>query len=166
MYSTFHTHKSLGSATLIALDLNRDREMADSIEIQYRQLVSQAGTQRLHSPSLERTSPGINDEHLGWEINERRDSREKAKLKLKSLGFSWGMCCKYKESLKNLSLFNQRNLYKILVTLISKFTSSHQHDTKSRPLSQCMQMWKLWRTRDSVLNQQRTTIYCMEMKNG
>jgi hypothetical protein len=55
---------------------------------QYRQLVSRAATQRLHSPSLDQASPSLAE---AWEFHERRIAREKARQQLRYLGVSWGV---------------------------------------------------------------------------
>ncbi|KAF2824901.1 hypothetical protein CC86DRAFT_296040 [Ophiobolus disseminans] len=59
-------------------------------DIEYRQLISRAVTQRLHSPSLD-LPPAIpsSDSLLNWELAERLLAREKAKQHTKALGIQW-----------------------------------------------------------------------------
>jgi hypothetical protein len=64
-------------------------------EVQYRQLVSRAVTQRLHSPSLDDfTKIGVNDTlaHTleAWEVQERCIARSKARIEAEMLGIPWG----------------------------------------------------------------------------
>jgi hypothetical protein len=63
-------------------------------EMQYRQLVSRAVTQRLHSPSLDDfTKMGVNDTlaHTleAWEVQERCIARSKARTEAEMLGIPW-----------------------------------------------------------------------------
>jgi hypothetical protein len=62
-------------------------------EVQYRQLVSRAVTQRLHSPSLSHVR--FEDLHAdtfeAWELRERLIARDKAILETEKLGITWGM---------------------------------------------------------------------------
>jgi hypothetical protein len=60
-----------------------------SIEVQYRQLVSRAATQRLHSPSLDEDLPAGDNKFLTWEMNERRKARNKAKMQVCMFDRSW-----------------------------------------------------------------------------
>jgi hypothetical protein len=64
-------------------------------EVQYRQLISRAVTQRLHSPSLSHLKfQDVRADTLeAWELRERLISRDKARLETKILGVAWGMYC-------------------------------------------------------------------------
>jgi hypothetical protein len=63
----------------------------DPINVQYRQLVSRAATQRLHSPSLDRIPSAQHNVFETWEMQERQQAREKARMHAQSLGVSWSM---------------------------------------------------------------------------
>ncbi|KAF1833462.1 hypothetical protein BDW02DRAFT_475505, partial [Decorospora gaudefroyi] len=61
---------------------------------QYRQLISRAATQRLHSPSLDNLpldfTPNPNPDTMqAWETQERLTARQKAHATLQYLGISW-----------------------------------------------------------------------------
>lgn len=63
-------------------------------EVQYRQLISRAVTQRLHSPSLDDlTKTDVNDTlaHTleAWEVQERCIARNKAWIETEMLGIPW-----------------------------------------------------------------------------
>jgi hypothetical protein len=61
-------------------------------EVQYRQLISRAVTQRLHSPSLSHLKhQDVRADTLeAWELRERLISRDKARVETKILGVAWG----------------------------------------------------------------------------
>lgn len=57
----------------------------------YRQLISRAVTQRLHSPTLDISRPAdLGDSTLKWEFEERLKARRIAKGKVREIGVSWG----------------------------------------------------------------------------
>ena len=62
-------------------------------EVQYRQLVSRAVTQRLHSPSLSNINLKdlYTDSWEAWELRERLIARNKAKIEIEGLRVSWGV---------------------------------------------------------------------------
>ncbi|KAH7082397.1 hypothetical protein FB567DRAFT_474864 [Paraphoma chrysanthemicola] len=62
---------------------------APNPDVQYRQLISRAVTQRLHSPSLDSDQPDDKGYSDAWETNERRKARDKAKTQVLLLGRSW-----------------------------------------------------------------------------
>ncbi|KAH7070697.1 hypothetical protein BKA63DRAFT_384426, partial [Paraphoma chrysanthemicola] len=57
--------------------------------VQYRQLISRAVTQRLHSPSLDSNQPGNQENSDAWETNERSIARDKAKTQVLLLSKTW-----------------------------------------------------------------------------
>ena len=64
-------------------------------QVQYRQLISRATTQRLHSPSLDNLSKlqqcVISATTVeAWELRERAIARGKTKAALSKLGVPWG----------------------------------------------------------------------------
>jgi len=73
----------------------REDETNDGREaVQYRQLISRAVTQRLHSPSLEdltKTKVGVAPVQSleEWELQERCIARNKARVEAEKLGISW-----------------------------------------------------------------------------
>jgi hypothetical protein len=67
----------------------------DPINVQYRQLVSRAATQRLHSPSLDRRPSPQHNVFDIWEIQERQQARARAGIHARSLGVSWSMPLSY-----------------------------------------------------------------------
>ncbi|KAH7392176.1 hypothetical protein DE146DRAFT_132959 [Phaeosphaeria sp. MPI-PUGE-AT-0046c] len=74
------------------------RHHPDSADIDYRQLLSRAATQRLHillpdSPSL--------DPSTQWEHDERALSRQKALLQLQQIGVSWEQFVRDVEEIEN-----------------------------------------------------------------
>ena len=73
----------------------REDETNDGREaVQYRQLISRAVTQRLHSPSLDdltKTKAGDTHVHslVQWELQERCIARNKARIETEGLGIPW-----------------------------------------------------------------------------
>ncbi|KAH8701289.1 hypothetical protein GQ44DRAFT_55837 [Phaeosphaeriaceae sp. PMI808] len=67
----------------------RRHDNALPTEVHYRQLVSRAVTQRLHSPSLDNLRPTSGDSITKWELGERTYAREKAKVHTGALGVTW-----------------------------------------------------------------------------
>ncbi|KAF1935946.1 hypothetical protein EJ02DRAFT_360312 [Clathrospora elynae] len=66
------------------------QDIAIEKNIQYRQLVSRAVTQRLHSPSLDDVSTSSLQNTLeAWEMEERKKSRHKATMEARILGIAW-----------------------------------------------------------------------------
>ncbi|KAG9190828.1 hypothetical protein G6011_08916 [Alternaria panax] len=78
-------------------------ETDDDRGVQYRQLISRAVTQRLHSPSLDgimKTDVGDNFAHPleAWETQERCTARDKAQTEAEILGIPWAQFVRDVES--------------------------------------------------------------------
>jgi hypothetical protein len=94
--STLATLRRPTSYTPSTLERELSEELTtEELEVQYRQLISRAVTQRLHSPSLSHLKfQDVRADTLeAWELHERLISRDKARLETKMLGVAWGMYC-------------------------------------------------------------------------
>lgn len=73
-------------------------------QVQYRQLVSRATTQRLHSASLDNLTK-LQDCVISattveaWELRERAIARGKTKAALRNLGITWGNVSRFSRSI-------------------------------------------------------------------
>ncbi|KAI4629473.1 uncharacterized protein J4E87_003737 [Alternaria ethzedia] len=72
----------------------KDKTNNDQEAVQYRQLISRAVTQRLHSPSLDdltKTKVGVTPVQSleEWELQERCIAQSKARIEAEELGIPW-----------------------------------------------------------------------------
>lgn len=76
---------------LAHLSIDRQPVCQGDLNVEYRQLVSRASTQRLHSPSLSNTRKLLASDPLAqWELDERRMSKARMEERIRFLGINWG----------------------------------------------------------------------------
>lgn len=63
----------------------------EPVHVHYRQLVSRAVTQRLHSPSLVQEMSISERDPDAWELVDRMRCKQKIEIQVRSLGIRWGM---------------------------------------------------------------------------